>query len=248
MKKLKEEMDRIKIENLTVIRANKKMKEEHDEFMSKNVDLFLATGKLAQAEKELDILKVNMEETQEALRMTRSTERAQQRELITTKAEVKDLKISIEKSRFDLNNAIQEKQQLATHLEKVKEVFEIAEKNLETSTQLNLDLNKRLREMEEENQRLVEKHEIELHEASKQIDQLKYEMKELQHSHKSQIDVKFQLETALTVAQEEIHHLQEIQKSQEIELLESAEEIEQFEEEIQSMQQFIRESRKFYLN
>lgn len=196
MKKLKDEIDRVKTENLAVIRANKKMKDEHDEFMSKNVDLFLATGKLAQAEKELDILKVNMEETQEALRMTRSNEEAQQRDSINTKAEVKDLKVTIEKSKYDLGNAIQEKQQLTSHLEKVKEVYEITEKKLEDTTQLNLDLNKRLRELEEEKSELIAKHEIELLDASKQIDILKYEMHQLQHSHKSQIDVKIQLESA----------------------------------------------------
>lgn len=218
------------------------MKEEHDEFMSKNADLFLATGKLAQAEKELDILKVNMEETQEALRMTRSNEKAQQRELNTTKAEVKDLKITIEKGKYDYNNMAQEKQQLSSHLERIKEAYEVTEKNLVSTTQLNLDLNKRIRDLEEELKEAVSRHEVEMHDASKQIDSLKFEMKELQQTHKSQNDVKVQLETALTVAQEEINQLQEIKKSQELELLESAEEIEQFEEEIASMQQFIRES------
>lgn len=245
MKKLKDEIEKVRVENATLRKSNKRMKEDHDDFMVKNADLFGATKKLDTVEKELDVLKINMEEAQESLRASKANEKAQLREIHTAKTEIKELQSTLEKSKLDLNLAVTEKVEMATTLGKAMETLETNKQELEQVNELNLDVTRRMQAMEADAAQLAAIHEKEMLEISKQIDGLRFEIKDLQLQKLEQEVVQQKLETALKDAKEEIDDLSEVNKNQELELLDNAEELEQFEEEIGAMQQFIRDRSKY---
>jgi hypothetical protein len=244
MKKLKDEIEKSKCDYNSVVRTNKKLVQQHDEFMTSNADLFKSNDMLVETEKELDILKADIEETQETLRQVRVNEKTVQRELVVTKTEVRELKTTMENAVFEAQHLVQEKQQLSEQLEKLSDVFEVNVQSLQVSTVHGQELEKRIQELEKELQTTIADFENKLLEANLAVDTIKHDMKFMQQKEKTHIETATHLESALTVAHEEIQQLQQITKEQEQELLDSAEEIEQFEEEVISMQQFIREKGK----
>jgi predicted RNase H-like nuclease (RuvC/YqgF family) len=101
-----------------------------------------------------------------------------------------------------------------------------------------------MKELEDASRNLSANYEKEMLEHSKHVDGLRFEIKELQVQQLEQQEVQTKLEHALTEAKVEIEDLNEVNKNQELELLDNAEELEQFEGEIGAMQQFIRDRSK----
>jgi chromosome segregation protein len=246
MKKLKDEITKVKQETVIMQQANKKLKEENENFGKAQRDLTRTVQKLNAAEQQLSIIQIQNDEAQETLRTLKASEKSLQKELQSTKLELNETRNQKEVLGYALEQAKLERKQTMLSLEKAQERIKEAEQKFEASHQENLENSRRLSSLEGEmSQKIIafsssSKSIAELAPVEAQLQQLTESHQKLEAEHKIVLTTLEEKKSEIQQMQSKVNKLVSITRNQEMELRETEEDIEVFEHELTAMQQFIR--------
>eukprot|EP00981_Chlorochromonas_danica_P003250 scaffold633_cov288-Ochromonas_danica.AAC.85 len=242
LKKLREELEQARGEVVVVRQLNQRVKEENDAVKKQNSALAVAANRLAAAEKELDIAKSNLEEATEGNKGLKSSEKALQKEIAEGKAELKELSQAHAALQSQLSFLQQENKHLQSTIDRMQQTQQEVAANLEVSNRLNLDLNRRLYELEESMRQSDEVH-------SKTVDDLEVSLSrlraEVKATKKKALDSAAQTKKVKKAVEQRNVLIDDLKKeihSLRLDARDSVEEIDLLEQERKFMQDLIRSS------
>lgn len=243
MKKIREQNEHVQEQSLSVIKRTDHLIKENEKFRLKHQDAINTSIKLQQTEIELEALKKNFAETDQALKVAKFNEVQYLKDISQLKTELAESKSNQDQLAAQLKANSFEIKKLTSQYERALERSKELESNLEVANQENLELTSKLMESNE----LLERNE---RENSKAIENLENTIDNLRHELKS---------TALSADQKKIkdtineltdqideldaknEELEAKNFSQAQEIADNKEEIALLEEEIKSIKQFIKD-------
>lgn len=202
--------------------------------------------KLAETEKELETIKGQMIETQEKFHFLKAAEKAANKELLAVKLEFSECKTAAEKLQQEMHYVQLESAKMAVAESKQAEEYKQLDQQFNHVTEEKNKAITNIAQLEKQAVQLKVEHEAALAAQVKNIDALRFDLREAQKKSKKSKKEMLMMGEKLKKANLIITKLKGVKDAHELQLLDNAEEIELFHEEIAAMQQFIRDKSEFF--
>ncbi len=182
-----------------------------------------------------------MQETADKFTYLKAAEKTAQRELMSAKMEINEFKVQTEKMTQELHYTKQESIQHSLAEQKMQETYKTMEKSLEETKQKVSESNMKILTLENDAHVVAMEHAKVKEIMDKSVDNLRFEIKDYQKTERRHKKETANLAEKIKKANAIIRKLKDIKSNHELDLLDNAEELQLYEEEINAMQQFIRD-------